>query len=54
MEENIKTLIQRYENKIEWLVKHKTDFNYAYVDGCMETYEGVINDLNDLLDGIEM
>jgi hypothetical protein len=51
MEENIIKLIKRYEKKIEWLEKHKDS---KYIDIAIETFEGVIYDLNDLLDGIEM
>ena len=54
MEKNILKLIQRYENKIDHLIEHKSKFNYEYLNGCTETYEGIIYDLKDLLNGIEM
>jgi hypothetical protein len=54
MEENIKRLIQRYENKIQWLEIHKTMDNTKHHNGLIQGLETAIYDLNDLLYGIDM
>lgn len=54
MEEQIIKLINRYKNKIQWLNIHKNVNDTKIYEGNIEAFQTIIDDLIDLLDGIDM
>lgn len=54
VETNIKKLIKRYGDRIKWLEKHINEDNISDYKLKIEVYQNMINDLRDILYGIDM
>lgn len=54
VETNIKKLIKRYGDRIKWLENHINEDNIKDYKSKIEGYQNIINDLSDILYGIDI